>query len=141
MTLYHIFYDADKNIAWSSTAGVTEGIIEGEAAEHDYGYAAIECSEIPIGEKFYINDDEDDIVEKTLFEPTFSTTNPEIDEVIEVENVPTGTEVFLDSVSFGTMENTTLTFTATEAGLFTVVLKKDKYYDYRQEIIVKRFGE
>ena len=51
MTLYHIFYDEDKNIAWSSTAGVTEGIIEEQAAEHDYGYAAIECSEIPIGEK------------------------------------------------------------------------------------------
>ena len=91
--------------------------------------------------KFYINEEEDDIVEKTLFEPTFSNTNPDIDEVIEVEGLPAGTEVFLDSVSVGTMEDTTLTFTATEAGLFIVVLKKDKYYDYMQEIMVKRFGE
>ena len=141
MTLYHIFYDADKNIAWSSTAGITEEIIEEQSTEHDYGYAAVECSEVPIGEKFYINEEEDDIVEKTLFEPTFSNTNPDIDEVIEVEDLPTGTEVFLDSVSVGTMEDTTLTFTATEAGLFIVVLKKDKYYDYMQEIMVKRFGE
>jgi len=141
MTLYHIFYDADKNIAWSSTAGITEEIIEEQSTEHGYGYAAIECSEVPIGEKFYINEEEDDIVEKTLFEPTFSNTNPDIDEVIEVEDLPAGTEVFLDSVSVGTMEDTTLTFTATEAGLFIVVLKKDKYYDYMQEIMVKRFGE
>ena len=60
---------------------------------------------------------------------------------MNVTGVPAGTEVFLDGTSAGTMSDTTLTLTAQEAGTFTVLLKKQYYYDYTQSIAVKRYGE
>ena len=141
MSIYHVFYNSNKDIAWSTTAPVTAQIIQEQFDSHGYSYIEVDYPETPVGENYYINEAEDDIVEKSSFSPSFSDTNPEIDDVITVTGLFEGTEVLLDGVSAGTMEDTTLTFTATEAGTFMIKLKKDKYYDYVQYITVKRYGE
>jgi hypothetical protein len=141
MTVYHIFYDSNKDIAWSSTAGVTDAIKTEQKSAHNYDYVQIDHTETPVGEKYYINSDGDALVEKSTFDPTFSTTAPAVDAVVNVTGVPSGTEVFLDGVSAGTMSDTTLTLTAKQAGRFDIVLKKERYYDYTQMIKVKRYAE
>ena len=139
--IYHIFYDSNKDIAWSSTAGITESIIEEQEEAHGYIYLQADCDETPVGEKYYINEDGDDVLEKASFSPSFSDVNPDLDDVITVTGLPEGTIVYLDTVFMGTMEDTALTFTVMEAGVFQVVFKKDKHYDYQQSIVVKRYGE
>ena len=141
MTIYHVFYDSNKDIAWSSTAGVTAQIKTEQKSAHNYDYVQIDHTETPVGEKYYINDAGNALVEKSTFDPTFSTTTPAVDAVVNVTGVPAGTEVFLDGASAGTMSDTTLTFTAQQAGRFDIVLKKEKYYDYTQMIKVKRHAE
>ena len=141
MTFYHVFYDSNKDIAWSSTAGVTDQIKTEQKSAHNYDYVQIDHTETPVGEKYYINSDGDALVEKSTFDPTFSTTTPAVDAVVNVTGVPAGTEVLLDGASAGTMSDTTLTFTAQQAGRFDVVFKKEKYYDYTQTIKVKRHAE
>ena len=141
MTVYHIFYDSNKDIAWSSTAGVTDAIKTEQKSAHNYDYVQIDHTETPVGEKYYINSDGDALVEKSAFDPTFSTSTPDLEGVINVTGVPSGTEVFLDGVSAGTMSDTTLTLTAKQAGRFDIVLKKERYYDYSQMIKVKRHAE
>ena len=141
MTIYNIFYNSDREILWSCTAGVTDAIKTEQKSSHGLDWVSIDCSATPSGNKYYINVAEDDIVAKTVFTPSFSTITPALDAVVTVTGVPSGTEVFLDGVSAGTMSDTTLTFTAQEAGGFTVVFKKQYYIDYIGEIIVKRRGE
>ena len=141
MTIYHVFYDSNKDIAWSSTAGVTDQIKTEQKSAHNYDYVQIDHTETPVGEKYYINSDGDALVEKSAFDPTFSTSTPDLEGVINVTGVPSGTEVFLDGVSAGTMSDTTLTLTAKQAGRFDIVLKKERYYDYSQMIKVKRHAE
>ena len=112
-----------------------------QKSTHNYDYVQIDHTETPVGEKYYINSDGDALVEKSTFDPTFSTTTPAVDAVINVTGVPSGTEVFLDGVSAGTMSDTTLTLTAQQSGRFDVVLKKERYYDYTQIPKVKRYAE
>ena len=88
-----------------------------------------------------INIAKDTVVAKTSFTPTFSTLTPEVDATVNVTGVPAGTEVFLDGVSKGNMSNTTLTFTATEPGTYTITLKKLEYLDYSTAIKTKRQTE
>ena len=141
MTVYHIFYDSNKDIAWSSTAGVTDAIKTEQKTAHNYDYVQIDHTETPVGEKYYINEAEDALVEKSTFDPTFSTTTPVVDAVVHVTGVLTGTEVFLDGASAGVMSDTTLTLTAKQAGRFDIIFKKERYYDYTQMIKVKRYAE
>ena len=141
MTINHIFYDSTKEIIWSATAGVDSTVIDGQKSNNNYDYVALDCSETPVGEKYYINNAGDAILEKTAFTPSFSTTTPALDATVTVTGVPSGTEVFLDGTSGGTMSDTTLTFTATEAGIFEIIFKKDKYLDYMTTLTVKRYGE
>jgi len=141
MSIYHVFYDSNRDIGWSTTAPVTAQIIQEQLDSHGYNYIEIDHPETPVGENYYINEEEDGVVEKSSFSPSFSDTNPEIDDVITVTGLSEGTIVYLDSVFMGTMNSTTLTFTATEAGTFMVKLEKDKYYDHVQYITVKRYGE
>ena len=95
---------------------------------------------MPIPENFYVNTGEDGITEKGTFNPTFSTTTPAIDAIINVTGLPAGTQVFLDGTSAGTMSDTTLTLTAQEAGSFEVEFKKDKYKDYYKLITISRYS-
>ena len=55
MTVYHIFYDSNKDIAWSSTAGVTDAMKTEQKTTHNYDYVQIDHSETPVGEKYYID--------------------------------------------------------------------------------------
>tara|TARA_Y100001937_G_scaffold44690_1_gene62832 strand:+ start:4898 stop:5317 length:420 start_codon:yes stop_codon:yes gene_type:complete len=137
--IYNIFYDSNKNIAWSCTAGVTDAIKTEQKSAHNYDFLQYDCDTVPNGEDWYINSDGDAVVEKTSFSPSYSTTSPSLDDVVTVTGVPAGTEVFLDRTSAGTMSDTTLTFTAQQAGSFEIGLKKDKYKDYYYTLTVSRY--
>ncbi len=136
---YNIFYDSNKEIIWSSTADVNSNIITAEAAK-GYTHVALSATDIPVSEKFYINSDASAVSTKTVFNPSFSAATAAVDDVINVTGVPSGTEVFLDGTSAGTMSNTTLTLTAQQAGTYTLGLKKDKYQDYTTKYTVTRYG-
>ena len=138
--MYHIFFDSNKDIAWSCTAPVTEAIKTEQKSTHNYDYLQYDCDYVPNGEDWYINADGDAVVEKTVFNPSYSTTTPSVDSTVTVTGVPSGTEVFLDGTSVGTMSDTTLTFTAQEAGDFEIEFKKDKYKDYYNLITVSRYA-
>ena len=141
MSIHHIFYTNDKDIAWSTITEPSAQIIQEQAAAHSYSYVELDCPETPIGEKYYINEAEDGIVEFSTFVPSFTDLNPEIDTVVIVTGLPVGTEVFLEGVSAGTMEDTTLTFTVTEVGAFKISFIKYRYYRYDKYIIGRRYGE
>ena len=140
--MWHIFYlDSTKEINWSTNGLVNDSI---KTAQADLGlsYLQVDMETVPNINDYWVNSDGTDVVEKTVFNPTFSTTKPALDEVINVTGLPTGTEVFIDDTSAGTMSDTTLTLTATEPGTYTMKLKKLGYKNWgTQKIIVKRYGE
>ena len=139
MTAYNIFYDSNKEIIWTSTAPVNSDITTAEAAK-GYTHVELDSTDIPVSEKFYVNSDATAVSTKTLFDPTFSAAAAALDAVINITGVPSGTEVFLDGTSAGTMSDTTLTLTAQEAGTYKIQLKKDKYQDYKTNYTVTRYG-
>lgn len=140
--MWHIFYlDSTKEINWSTNGLVNDSI---KTAQADLGlsYLQVDMETVPSINDYWVNSDGTDVVEKSIFNPTFSTTTPALDAVINVTGLPTGTEVFIDDVSAGTMSDTTLTLTATEPGTYTMKLKKLGYKNWgTQKIIVKRYGE
>ena len=140
--MWHIFYlDSTKEINWSTNGLVNDSI---KTAQADLGlsYLQVDMETVPSINDYWVNSDGTNVVEKSIFNPTFSTTRPALDEVINVTGLPTGTEVFIDDVSAGTMSDTTLTLTATEPGTYTMKLKKLGYKNWgTQKIIVKRYGE
>ena len=140
--MWHIFYlDSTKEITWSTNGLVNDSI---KTAQADLGlsYLQVDMETVPSINDYWVNSDGTDVVEKSIFNPTFSTTTPALDAVINVTGLPTGTEVFIDDVSAGTMSDTTLTLTATEPGTYTMKLKKLGYKNWgTQKIIVKRYGE
>ena len=42
---YHVFFDSNKNIMWSSTAGVDSTIISEQKSSHNYDYLLEDLSE------------------------------------------------------------------------------------------------
>ena len=139
MATWHIFYNnSTKLITWS-TNGLVDDSIKTEQANAGLAYLSKDTEVIPSDNDFWINSDGTDIVEKSIFDLTFSTITPALDDVVNVTGVPAGTQIWLDEVSQGTMSDTTLTLTAQEAGTFTVLLKKQYYYNYTQSITVKSF--
>jgi len=138
-TTYNIFYDSKKEIIWSSTAPINSDITSAESAK-GYTHVALDSTDIPVSEQYYINSDASAVATKTVFDPTFSSATASVDDVINVTGVPAGTEVFLDGVSAGTMSDTTLTLTAQQGGKYTITLKKDKYQDYTIIYTVGRYG-
>ena len=141
MSIHHIFYASNKDIAWSTITEPSAQIIQEQEDAHGYSYIELDCPETPIGEKYYINEAEDELIEFSTFVPSFTDLNPEIDNVVTVTGLPEGTIVSLDNVFMGTMEDTTLTFTATDAGGFKISFTKNRYYRYDVHIIVQRYGE
>jgi len=138
-TTYNVFYDSNKEIIWASTADVNDTIIAAESVK-GYTHVALNSIDTPIPEQFYVNSDATAISTKTVFDPTFSAITAEVDDVINVTGVPSGTEVFLDGVSAGTMSDTTLTITAQQAGTYTIALTKDKYQYYSTKFTVTRYA-
>ena len=140
---WHIFYtDSTKEIAWSSNAPVTDAIKTEQKDTHGYDYIEVTQDDVPSDSDWIVKSDKSGIEQKTVFDPTFSTTTPALDGVINVTGLPSGTQVFVDDVSAGTMSNTTLTLTATEPGSYKVRFSKSGYKLHQaQTITVKRYGE
>lgn len=134
---YHVFYNSNREVIWSTNADVNDEIKSAEAAK-GFSYIQTNLTDIPQNTQHYINEAKDAVVAKTDFTPTFSTFNPLVDTVINVTGVPVGTEVFLDGVSKGTMSDSTLTLTAKEPGSFSIVLKKLEHLDYKAGITTER---
>lgn len=134
---YNIFYDSNKEIIWSSTAAVNSDIISAENAK-GYSHVALDCTNIPVSEQYYINSDASAVATKTVFDPTFSSATASVDDVINVTGVPAGTEVFLDGTSAGTMSDTTLTLTAQEPGSYQIKFEKLDKLTYWQKIITEK---
>jgi len=138
MTTWHIFYNnSTKLIAWS-TNSLVDDTIKSEQASAGLSYLSKETEVIPSDNDFWVNSDGTDIVEKSIFNPTFSTITPALDDVVNVTGVPSGTEVWLDDVSQGTMSDTTLTFTGTEPGKYKIKLTKIGHKPYETQLIVGR---
>jgi hypothetical protein len=138
-TTYNVFYDSNKEIIWASTAPVNSDITTAEAAK-GYTHVALNSTDTPIPEQFYVNSDATAISTKTVFDPTFSSTSAAVDDVINITGLPSGTEVFLDGASAGTMSDTTLTLTAQQAGTYTIAFTKDKYQYYSTKFTVTRYA-
>ena len=140
--MWHIFYlDSTKEINWSTNGLVNDSI---KTAQADLGlsYLQVDMETVPSINDYWVNSEGTNVIEKSIFNPTFSTTTPALDEVINVTGLPVGTEVFIDDTSAGTMSDTTLTLTATEPGTYTMKLKKLGYKNWgTQKIIVKSYGE
>ena len=91
---------------------------------------------------YCVNTAGDDVVEKLVFNPTYSTITPSVDGVVNVTGLPAGTVVTVDGTVAGTMSDTTLTFTATEPGIYQITFSKDGYKKgTATKITVKRYGE
>ena len=92
MATWNIFYDdSTKLITWSTNGNVDDAI-KTEQSNAGLTYLSVEQEAIPSDNDFWVNSDGDGVVEKTIFDPTFSTTTPDIDAVINVTGLPTGTE-------------------------------------------------
>ena len=121
---------------------LTDDTNKTEQADAGLTYLEKDTETIPSDNDFWVNSAGNDIVEKTIFDPTFSTTAPTVDAVVNVTGLPAGTQVFIDGASAGTMSDTTLTLTASEPGSYTVDLKKVGYKKWgTQKITIKRYGE
>ena len=132
---YHIFYNSDGRIIWSTTAPMDDAMI---TVQTDAGYTHLQeaCVNTPLDESYWVTGGA--VTAKSTFSPTYSTIIPVLDAVVNVTGVPAGTEVFLDNVSAGTMSDTTLTVTATEPGKFVVKLTKLGYIDHSTTVQVQR---
>ena len=138
MATWNIFYnDSTKLIAWSTNGNVDDSI-KTEQTNAGLSYLSVEQDAIPSDDNFWVNSDGDGVLEKTIFDPTFSTITPALDAVVNVTGVPSGTEVWLDEVSQGTMSDTTLTFTAVEPHKYRIKLTKVGYKPYNITITVGR---
>ena len=84
MSIHHIFYASNKDIAWSTITEPSAQIIQEQEDAHGYSYIELDCPETPIGEKYYINEAEDELIEFSTFVPSFTDLNPEIDTVVIV---------------------------------------------------------
>jgi len=138
--IYNIFYNNNKEIVWSTT-GVVNDAIKSSQQSLGNSHVALDVENIPDGD-FYLNSDATALIEKSIFDFTFSTTTPAIDEVINVTGLPTGTEVYKDGESMGIMSDTTLTLTTQEPGQYVIKFKKIHYKTHRgTTVVVKRYAE
>ena len=138
--MHNIFYDTNREIIWSPTANVTTEIINAQATGGK-SHVALELTNDPNPSTHYVKCDATGLTQKSVFDVTFSSLTPAIDEVVTVTGAPSGTEVILDGVSKGTMDDTTLTFTMQEGGTYIVQLQKQYYQTHQVTLKVKRYGE
>ena len=141
MATLNIFYNSDKDIAWTSFAACPAELIAEQKSSNNLDHLSYETDQLLDIDKYYINNDGDDIVADSTFSPTYSATSVDLDTVINITGLSSGTEVFLDSVSAGTMSDSTLTITAVQSGEFLIELKKAHFVTHGTTITVKRRGE
>ena len=141
MAIWHVFYNSDKEMSWCTNGNITDSI-KTEQADAGLSYLEKDTDTTLDCNNFWVNSDGNDVIEKSIFDPTFSTTVPALEGVINVTGLPAGTEVFIDDTSAGTMSDTTLTLTAAQPGSYTVRFLKTGYKKFsNQKITVKRYGE
>lgn len=137
--MWHIFYKSNKEIAWATNGLVNDSIIT-EQASAGLSYLSLDVDVTVHPNTHWVNEDGNNILDKQVFNPTFSSVNPTLDDVINVTGIPAGTEVFMDGVSQGTMSDTTLTLTATQAGQFYIKFEKLGYQNHTPILVtVKRY--
>ena len=141
MATLHIFYDSNKDIAWTSLGACSAEVIAEQKSSNNLDYLAHEADQLLDIDSHYVNDAGNAIVAYATFSPTYSATTVDLDTVINITGVPSGTEVFMDNVSAGTMSDTTLTLTAIQAGEYTILLKKSHYVIHSTNIKVKKRRE
>ena len=135
--IWNIFYQSDKQIAWTSTGEVNEAIIAAEL-ERGFSHIAVEQDDHIDAGTNMVNSTEDGIVAKSTFNPTFNTTTPALEGTVNVTGLVVGTKVYIDNVLKTTMTDTTLNLTFNDPGTFMVEFKKADHLDYKQKIIVAR---
>ena len=141
MATLHIFYDSNKDIAWTSLGACSAEVIAAQKSSNNLDYLNIETDQLIDISHNYINGAGDNIVAYSTFSPTYSATSVDLDTVINITGLSSGTEVFLDKVSAGTMSDSTLTLTAVQSGEFSIELKKAHFVTHSTTITVKRRGE
>ena len=127
MTTYNIFYNSNKEIVWSTTGQINDGI---KTAQADLGlsHVALDLADDNQPDAtYYVNSDATALVKKTAWDFTFSTTTPAIDDVINVTGLPSGTKVYMDGTLQGTMTDTTLTLTVQEPSTYIIKFEKLHY--------------
>ena len=134
---YHVFYNSNKEIAWSTNADVSDQI-KTEQADAGFSYVHTDLVDLPTPDSHYVNDAGDTVLAKTAFTPTFSTVRPDVDAVINVTGLPAGTKVYLDDVLQGTMSDTTLTLTTQEPGSYRIKFEKLDKLTYWQKIVTEK---
>ena len=141
MAIWHVFYKSNKEMSWCTNGDISDDI-KTEQANAGLSYLEKDTDTTLDCNNFWVNSDGNDVIEKSIFNPTFSTMTPALEAVINVTGLPAGTEVFIDDSSAGTMSDTTLTLTATEPGTYNIKFVKAGYKSYaNQKITVKRQGE
>ena len=141
MAIWHVFYKSNKEMSWCTNGDISDDI-KTEQANAGLSYLEKDTDTTLDCNNFWVNSDGNDVIEKSIFNPTFSTITPALEAVINVTGLPAGTEVFIDDTSAGTMSDTTLTLTAVQPGTYTMKLTKVGYKNWgTQKIIVKRYGE
>ena len=135
--IWNIFYQSDKQIAWTSTGGVNEDIIAGELAR-GFSHIAVEQDDHIDAGSNMVNSTEDGIVAKSTFDPTFNTTTPALEGTVNVTGLVVGTKVYIDNVLKATMTDTTLNLTFNDPGQFEIIFKKVGYFDYGFEVVTAR---
>jgi len=141
MATLNIFYDSNKKIIWTSFADCDADLIAEQKSSNSLDHLTIEADQLIDIDHHYINSAGNNVVAFSTFDPTYSATTVDVDDVINITGVPSGTEVFLDTVSAGTMSNTTLTLTAKQGGKYKIELKKAHYVTHATIIKVKRRRE
>lgn len=134
---YHVFYNSNKEIAWSTNADVSDQI-KTEQADAGFSYVHTDLTDLPTPDSHYVNGAGDTVLAKTAFTPTFSTLIPNVDDVINVTGLPAGTKVYLDDVLQGTMSDTTLTLTTQEPGSYRIKFEKLDKLTYSQKIVTEK---
>ena len=126
--IYNVFYGTDKMIAWASTGGVNSDIIAAEAAR-GFSHLEIERDDHIDAERHMVNSDGTGIIERSTYNPTFSTTTPALEGTVSITGLVVGTKVYVDNVLKATMADTTLNLTFNDPGTFMVEFKKTDYLD------------
>lgn len=141
---FTVFYDnTSKEIAYALRGTATSEQISAEASA-GRGYVTTTRSDDVATNHFYINADEDDIVEYSTFSISVSPANGQcaVDETFTLTGVPEGTKVYGGGVLLGTMNSdSSLTLTAKEAGVWRILFEKTNYYQGEVSLYVKRRGE
>lgn len=137
MRTWNVFYDSNKCINWTVDSGVTEGIIQEQAAA-GLSHMTVEQDDVLDANRYYVNDEGDGVILKSTFTPTISTYSPAIETPMSVTGIPTGTQVWIDDVLKATMSDTSLNLTFNDPGKFEIILKKIGYFDYGFEVVTAR---